>query len=169
MLSGIGVKYWGFQADIVYESAIRCENTERRKSDMSLNRLGGIPAGYNAYNIPSVKDNLHISPSGEQTGHQPELKEQEQKKSQLDLTVEVPARENASIENVAISFGQYDSTSIDLYGDMGLASRDMKQAISGMQKDQILHEYQYFVGGKDLTGKPSNVIAGTEDGVVIKL
>jgi hypothetical protein len=45
----------------------------------------------------------------------------------------------------------------------------MKQAISGMQKDHILHEYQYFVGGKDLAGKESNIIAGTQDGLVIRL
>ena len=136
---------------------------------MALDRLGGYIPGYNAYNIPSVKDN-QINPAAEQIQQpQAQPKEQEPKKQELDLTVEVPARENASIENVAISFGQYDSSSLDLYGDMGLASRDMKQAISGMQKDHILHEYQYFVGGKDLTGKESNIIAGTEDGVVIKL
>ena len=137
---------------------------------MALNRIGSFTPGYNAYNIPSVKDNPQIAP-------QPELQpqaglaqqEKEQEKKGLDLTVEVPARENASIENVAISFGQYDSSSLDIYGDMGLASRDMKNAISGMQKDRILHEYQYFVGGKDLTGKPSNIIAGTEDGIVNKL
>ena len=136
---------------------------------MALNINNGFNTGYNAYNIPSVKDNLQVNPVAEpiKESQQPELKEQEKKG--FDLTVEVPARENASIENVAISFGQYDSSSIDLFADMGLASRDMKQAISGMQKDQILHEYQYFVGGKDLTGKESNIIAGTEDGVVIKL
>ena len=136
---------------------------------MALNINNGFYTGYNAYNIPSVKDNLQVNPVAEsiKESQQPELKEQEKKG--FDLTVEVPARENASIENVAISFGQYDSSSIDLFADMGLASRDMKQAISGMQKDQILHEYQYFVGGKDLTGKESNIIAGTEDGVVIKL
>ena len=38
-----------------------------------------------------------------------------------------------------------------------------------MQRDKILHEYQYFVGDKDLAGKESNIIAGTEDGLVIKL
>ena len=133
---------------------------------MALN-VGGYMPGFNAYNIPSVKDNPQVVP-------QPELKQesapkqQEQESKALDLTV-TPARENASIENVAISFGQYDSSSLDIYSDMGLASRDMKQAISGMEKDRILHEYQYFVGGKDLTGKPSNIIAGTEDGIVIKL
>ena len=70
---------------------------------------------------------------------------------------------------MAISFGMYDSSSIDLFGEKGLASEDMKQAISGMQRDKILHEYQYFVGGTDLTGKQSNIITGTEDGLVIKL
>jgi len=136
---------------------------------MALN-IGSFTSGYNAYNIPSVKDNPQVAPQPElQPQSKQAQQEKEQEKKGLDLTVEVPARENASIENVAISFGQYDSSSLDLYGDMGLASRDMKNAISGMQKDHILHEYQYFVGGKDLTGKPSNIIAGTEDGIVIKL
>ena len=136
---------------------------------MALN-IGSFTSGYNAYNIPSVKDNPKVAPQPElQPQSKQAQQEKEQEKKGLDLTVEVTARENASIENVAISFGQYDSSSLDLYGDMGLASRDMKNAISGMQKDHILHEYQYFVGGKDLTGKPSNIIAGTEDGIVIKL
>ena len=136
---------------------------------MALN-IGSFTSGYNAYNIPSVKDNPQVAPQPElQPQSKQPQQEKEQEKKGLDLTVEVPARENASIENVAISFGQYDSSSLDIYGDMGLASRDMKNAISGMQKDRILHEYQYFVGGKDLTGKPSNIIAGTEDGIVIKL
>ena len=138
---------------------------------MSLNKLGNYMSGYNAYNIPSAKDSTPVVPKPQQgvQNQQPEDKKQEEKGGSLDLTVSVPARENASIENVAISLGQYDSSSLDLYGDMGLASRDMKQAISGMQRDHILHEYQYFVGGKDLTGKESNIIAGTNDGVVIKL
>ena len=135
---------------------------------MALNNIGSYVPGYNAYNIPSVKDNPQIQPQPEVKQQPSPQQEQQREKKGLDLTV-TPARENASIENVAISFGQYDSSSLDIYSDMGLASRDMKQAISGMQKDRILHEYQYFVGGKDLTGKPSNIIAGTEDGIVIKL
>ena len=136
---------------------------------MALNSIGGYMPGFNAYNIPSVKDNSQVNPPVKNDNFQPESKESQEKKQEFELTVEVSSRENASIENVAISFGQYDNSSLDLYGDMGLASRDMKQAISGMQKDQILHQYQYFVGGKDLTGNESNIIAGTEDGVVIKL
>ena len=139
---------------------------------MALNGLNGYISNYNAYNIPSATDNSQVRPGPAESQDNKALSEQQQKpeekKNSLDLTVEVPSRENASIENVAISFGQYDGNSIDLFGDMGLASRDMKQAISGMQKDQLLHEYQYFVG-KDLSGQQSNIVAGTEDGVVVRL
>ncbi len=135
---------------------------------MALNVNGYMP-GFNAYNIPSVKDNSQIIPPVEEKARPEAAPVQEEKKQDFDLTVEVPARENASIENVAISFGQYDNSSIDLFGEMGLASRDMKQAISGMQRDQILHEYQYFVG-KDLAGRDNqNIVAGTPDGVVLRL
>ncbi len=139
---------------------------------MALNGLNGYISNYNAYSIPSATDNSQIRPNPADTQDSKALSEQQQKpqekKNSLDLTVEVPSRENASIENVAISFGQYDGNSIDLFGDMGLASRDMKQAISGMQKDQLLHQYQYFVG-KDLSGQQNNIVAGTEDGVVVRL
>jgi len=139
---------------------------------MALNGLNGYISNYNAYNIPSATDNSQVRQNSADTVDAKVSSEQQQKpeekKNSLDLTVEVPSRENASIENVAISFGQYDGNSIDLFGDMGLASRDMKQAISGMQKDQLLHEYQYFVG-KDLSGQQSNIVAGTEDGVVVRL
>lgn len=143
---------------------------------MALDRIGGYLNGYNAYNIPPVVDtDVKIGTQAPAAQPQPEKAPaqeppKEEPKKGLDLTVEeIPIRENASIENVAISFGQYDASSIDLFGEKGLASEDMKQAISGMQRDKILHEYQYFVGGKDMTGKMSNIITGTEDGLVIRL
>ena len=143
---------------------------------MALDRINGYLNGYDAYSIPKASDEIKIGTAGS-PAVQPQVspKEQEapakeEEKKGLDLTVsEVPSRANASIENIAISFGQYDASSLDLFGEKGLASDDMKQAISGMQRDKILHEYQYFVGGKDLAGKDRNIIAGTEDGLVIKL
>ncbi|MBQ6588972.1 MAG: hypothetical protein IJI01_09865 [Butyrivibrio sp.] len=142
---------------------------------MALDRLNGF-GNYNAYNIPpAVDNNIKVGTQAPQAApqkapEQPVEAKVEEPKKGMDLSIEeLPSRENASIENVAISFGMYDSSSIDLFGEKGLASEDMKQAISGMQRDKILHEYQYFVGGKDLTGKPSNIIAGTDDGIVIKL
>ena len=142
---------------------------------MALDRIGGYLNGYDAYSIPKASDEIRIDAQNPQIEPKVPEKAKEESASQekakgLDLTVtEVPARENASIENIAISFGQYDASSLDLFGERGLASEDMKQAISGMHRDKILHEYQYFVGGKDLEGKERNIIAGTEDGIVIRL
>ncbi|MBQ3797127.1 MAG: hypothetical protein II842_12795 [Butyrivibrio sp.] len=146
---------------------------------MALERIGGYLNGYDAYNIPKATDDLKIGAPSQESLRKaqeetakaaPQEENKEAEKPGLDLTVkEVPARENASIENIAISFGQYDISSMNLFEEKGLASEDMKQAISGMQRDKILHEYQYFVGGKDLEGKQRNIIAGTEDGLVIKL
>ncbi len=143
---------------------------------MALDKIGSYMNNYNAYNIHDVSVKPRIGQKSSEIGAKVPQQEEaktpvkEQEKKGLDLTVEeVSPRENASIENIAISFGQYDISSLDLYGEKGLASEDMKSAISGMQKDKILHEYQYFVGGKDLAGKERNIIAGTEDGLVIRL
>ncbi len=138
---------------------------------MALGRIGGFVQGYNAYNIPAVGDKTNLgSGSVQDQGVKDQPKEEtKQQEEGIDLTVEVSDRDNASIENVAISFGLYDGISFDLFGSNGLASDNMKDAINGMQKDQLLHQYQYFVGGKDMTGKESKIIAGTEDGLVIKL
>ena len=43
----------------------------------------------------------------------------------------------------------------------------MKKAISDMQKDQVLQEYQYFVGGSRNGG--SRVMTQDEDGMVVRL
>ena len=142
---------------------------------MALDRINGSINGYDAYSIPRASDNMRVGAKGTEVN--PEVKqevkespEKEQEKKGLDLTVEeISPRETVSIENIAISFGKYDASTLDLFGDKGLASSEMKNAISGMQKDKILHEYQYFVGGKDLAGKERNIIAGTEDGLVIRL
>lgn len=142
---------------------------------MAYNKIGGYQAGLHAYDIPSIKDKqqVNVPDPNINTSVDPQLLDQKEQEQEKELSLDVtplPQRENASIENIAISFGQYDQTSIDLYGERGLASGDMQKAISGMQKDHILHEYQYFVGGKDLTGKEnSRIIAGTEDGVAIRL
>lgn len=133
---------------------------------MSLDRINGFStSAYGPYSIPSASDN-QITNLNDQLAEKESPKKEETQKG-LDLTVsEIPERKNATIENIALSFG---GSTIDLFSGKGLASEDMKEAIDGMHRDQILHEYQYFVGGKDLTGKESNIIAGTEDGVVIKL
>ncbi len=55
----------------------------------------------------------------------------------------------------------------------GIQSSIMQKAVMDMEKDSVLHEYQYFVGSKVLTGaaelKDAKVISNDEDGVVLQL
>ena len=129
---------------------------------MAISRVNGY-GGSSAYKFPTTvgndaRDNTEFLDKAE-TGAQGDVEE--------ELSSDHVLRGNASIDNVAISFGIYDDASRNLFKIDGLLSDDMVEAISGMQKDQILREYQYFVGD-DLSGNKSSIIASTEDGLVIK-
>ena len=129
---------------------------------MAISRVNGY-GGSSAYKFPTTvgndaRDNTEFLDKAE-TGAQGDVEE--------ELSSNHVLRGNASIDNVAISFGIYDDASRNLFKIDGLLSDDMVEAISGMQKDQILREYQYFVGD-DLSGNKSSIIASTEDGLVIK-
>lgn len=56
-----------------------------------------------------------------------------------------PVGRNADLENISLKFNTGED-----YGYIGkdsdLAQLDMQKAISDMQKDSILQQYQYFVG-----------------------
>lgn len=55
------------------------------------------------------------------------------------------------LENISLTFNKEES--FDYIGnDSSLDNLDMQKAVSDMQRDQILQEYQYFVGSaKDFT------------------
>lgn len=131
---------------------------------MAINRVSGY-GGSSAYKFPTTvgndaRDNTEFLKDDE-------IKAEVQDDAKEELSEDSSVRGNASIDNVAISFGIYDDASRNLFKIDGLFSEDMVQAISGMQKDQILREYQYFVGD-DLSGNKSSIVASTEDGLVIK-
>lgn len=56
-------------------------------------------------------------------------------------------RHDAALEDVSLSFNKQDD-----YGYIGkdsdILSLDVEKAVSDMRKDQILQQYQYFVGNK---------------------
>ena len=135
---------------------------ERRLGVMAISRVNGY-GGSSVFKFPTTvgndaKNNTEFLNS-DSTLEQNDVMEDEAEESVF--------RGNASIDNVAISFGIYDDASRNLFKIDGLVSEDMEQAITGMQKDQILREYQYFVGD-DLSGNKSSIIAATADGLVIR-
>lgn len=65
----------------------------------------------------------------------------------------------ADLENISLTFNKEDD--FDYIGsESGLVNLDMQKAISDMRKDQVLQEYQYFVGS-------SQNLFQSEDGLVI--
>lgn len=80
---------------------------------------------------------------------------------ELDLRLDtISSRQNASLEDVSLSLNE-SLSSFEMKGrDSDIETLDMDKAVSDMQKDQALMQYQYFVG-------ESNPFMSTEDGVVI--
>ena len=54
---------------------------------------------------------------------------------------------NAALEDISITFHKQDDFSY-IGRDSDIHSLDVEKAISDMRKDQILQQYQYFVGSR---------------------
>ncbi|MBR5116141.1 MAG: hypothetical protein IK096_03655 [Lachnospiraceae bacterium] len=92
-----------------------------------------------------------------------------------------PEIREAAIEQVPVERGNQDPREIaekirpagsDPFGEIygAVHTKDMAQAISGMQKDDMLREYQYFVGSANRSGAADNGIAWQdEDGLVRRI
>lgn len=77
-----------------------------------------------------------------------------------EASVQSPARQDAKLEDISITFNKKDD--FDYIGqDRDIRSLDMERAISDMKKDQVLQQYQYFVGSA------KNLAANNADGKVL--
>ncbi|MBE5852349.1 MAG: hypothetical protein E7299_05270 [Lachnospiraceae bacterium] len=131
---------------------------------IGINQYAGIQSSYLMNNIRTV--------DVETVRRQDQQKVEESSKSQTPSSTihnaeadKLRAQRVAKLEDISLSFRQNDD-----YGyigkDSNLENLDMQKAISDMQKDSILQDYQYFVGS-------SNVANGgllhsmSEDGIVL--
>lgn len=102
-----------------------------------------------------------------------EIREKESKAQQEMAWPEIPKEKEklpslkedtrsrtAELENISLTFNKEDS--FDYIGsEKSLKNLDVQKAISDMQKDKVLQEYQYFVGS-------AQAVAGaSEDGTVV--
>ena len=128
----------------------------------SLGGYGGFSSYYKMSEIPVVKS-----------------EELQKQKMQIDGTVQTEAGKTdadysrtsiqsttdsrsrtADFENISLTFNREEN--YDYIGsESELANLDVQKAISDMRKDQVLQEYQYFVGNAQ------SFLQGTEDGMVI--
>ena len=81
---------------------------------------------------------------------------------EMDLRLDaIKPRQNASLEDVSLSLTE-SSAAFEMKGrESDINSLDIQKAVSDMQKDQALMQYQYFVGD-------SNPFVQSEDGIVIQ-
>lgn len=88
----------------------------------------------------------------EETGAESHVASSEQINSRNSGVVkgEAPAggqKQNAPLEDISITFHKQDDFGY-IGRDSDIRSLDVEKAISDMRKDQILQQYQYFVGSK---------------------
>ena len=79
---------------------------------------------------------------------------------EMDLRLDsIKPRQNISLEDISLSLKE--NAPFEMKGrDSDISSLDMEKALSDMQKDQALMQYQYFVGD-------TNELMNNEDGIVI--
>ena len=128
---------------------------------MGINRINDYSNFINNYRIPSIP-----SVSVDEVKRQDEELKKVSSSPALNNTLEDVAisakpRNDAALEDISLTFNKGDD-----YGYIGkdsdIYSLDVENAISDMQKDNVLKQYQFFVGN---TG--TGALVDNADGVVI--
>ena len=108
-----------------------------------------------------ISEELHLPQdiSADRPAADSRLDVQSGKENDLSGSAEVSAR-NASLEDISLTFNRQEEFGY-LGKDSDIHSLDVEQAISSMRKDQVLQQYQYFVG------RSQNLIHEDADGLVL--
>lgn len=132
---------------------------------MAIKGLGSFDmmSTYNRISLdrPNTSENVKL-PQAEAQSLPAELekKEEEAPKLSVNLNLEgMRSRANYNFDDISRDFSGRDAGSISRVDDKEMFS-EMSKALSLMEKDKSIQQYQYFVGG-------SNVILNNEDGIVI--
>lgn len=115
---------------------------------------------YDAYRIPIVDTQKSETLGQNITSKQQAVVPEAPVAKAEEATVPVE-RKNTALEDVSLTFLKDDT--YDMIGsESDLNKLDMQKAISDMQKDKILQDYNYFVGSSVMQQR--NI---SEDGVVV--
>ena len=77
-----------------------------------------------------------------------------------DTSAAPSVRKDAALEDISITFNKQEGFGY-IGQDKDIQTLDVQKAISDMKKDQVLQQYQYFVGSA------RNLMAQSADGTVI--
>ncbi|MDY3110298.1 MAG: hypothetical protein SOW50_09310 [Lachnospiraceae bacterium] len=115
---------------------------------------------YDAYRIPTADTQKSETLGQNITSKQQAVVPEAPVAKAEEATVPVE-RKNTALEDVSLTFLKDDT--YDMIGsESDLNKLDMQKAISDMQKDKILQDYNYFVGSSVMQQR--NI---SEDGVVV--
>lgn len=124
---------------------------------MSIGKVNDYSSILQNYKIPVISDYAPIVASDVQKQENPvftPVADIHEKAS-----VSAPIRRDAKLENISFTFNKQEDFGY-IGKDSDIRSLDMEKAISDMKKDQVLQQYQYFVGsaGKMVTDNADGVV-----------
>lgn len=111
------------------------------------------------YYVPTIPDNS-LENIQSRSGREEIFAETSAADIHEEASAAAPARRDAALEDISITFNKQEG--FDYIGqDRDIRNLDVEKAISDMKKDQVLQQYQYFVGSV------KNLTAESADGLVI--
>ena len=133
---------------------------------MAINGLGSFDM-MSTYNRIRVNDQAvsETRPVASTQAEELSVKEQPQEQKQPELKVNLNldgmrSRSSYNLESITRDFAKREAFSISNVDDKEMED-EMLKAVSTMEKDQSLQQFQYFVG-------ESNVVFNDADGIVIR-
>ena len=130
---------------------------------MTINGLGqfDMMSAYNRIDSISRVPVEPVKPAVQEANENPSQKPAEESASSLKINLNldgIRSRGNASLEDISRDFTRRDNFSLTSMDPLAMQN-EMEKAVSEMNKDQSLRQYQVFVG-------EGNVIVDDEDGIV---
>ena len=129
---------------------------------------GGLYGNYKAQNIQTVDVETVKAQDAKKFAEEEAALTGRQQDTKADAVSSAGAKENiqersriANLEDVSLTFNKSEDFGY-IGRDVSLSNLDMEKAISDMRKDQVLEQYQYFVGSA------KEMLGSFADGVVIR-
>ena len=129
---------------------------------------GGLYGNYKAQNIQTVDVETVKAQDAKKLAEEEAALTGRQQDTKADVVSSAGAKENiqersriANLEDVSLTFNKSEDFGY-IGRDASLSNLDMEKAISDMRKDQVLEQYQYFVGSA------KEMLGSFADGVVIR-
>ena len=140
---------------------------------MGINGINDYSSYFNNYRVPSIpvvsvdevakQDSRRIDAQGVEAQRREAEKQVPVSTSSLEDFSLPKVRQAASLEDISLTFNKGDDFGY-IGNDSDIFSLDVENAISDMQKDDVLKQYQYFVG--NVEGK-NGAIVNNADGIVV--